>query len=88
MVDWSLQLRSIFFLREKKVLFNDTVCCWVYVVATVRHWNMSMQHWWNDNDRERTKCLAGATKFLYIIYITIWSTQIRHYDKYNNMTQR
>jgi hypothetical protein len=45
--------QDFIFLRERVVLFKDAIACKVDVPAVVHEWNMSMQHWRNNSDRER-----------------------------------
>ena len=58
---------KIFFLRERVMLFNDAIDCKVDVAAMAHEWNMSMQHWRNDTDREWLR--GGTNKFFNIIYV-------------------
>ena len=46
------------FLRERVVLLSGAIDRKVDVAAMVHEWNMSMQHWRNNTDRER---LHGGT---------------------------
>jgi len=39
------------------VLYNDAVNCYNYIASVADELNISMEHWWNDNDKGEPKYL-------------------------------